>query len=51
MIYTALIADHLTVWAWLCNCRTQPDHILADIENARLEPETNLVYEMEIVNA
>lgn len=51
MVYAAIVVDDKTIWAWLCNCRNQPDHILADIANARLQPEVSLVYELEIANA
>lgn len=51
MVYAAIVVDDKTIWAWLCNCRNQPDHMLADIENARLQPGVSLVYELEVVNA
>ena len=50
MVYAAILVDGKTVWVWLCNCRNQPEHMLADIENARLDPNASLIYELEIVN-
>lgn len=50
MVYAAIVVDRQIIWAWLCNCRPQPDHVLVDIENARLVPLMSLVYELEIVN-
>lgn len=48
MVYTAFVIGPETIWAWICNCRRQPDHVLADIENARLQPLTSLTYEIEV---
>jgi hypothetical protein len=50
MVYAVINVDGQKIWAWLCNCRMQPDTMLADIENARREPGTSLIYELEIVN-
>ena len=50
MVYAAIVVDGKTIWAWMCNCRPQPESILADIENARLDPSISLVYELEIIN-
>lgn len=51
MVYTALITNGEAVWVWLCNCRIQPTHIHADVEDARKTPGMNLTYTLEIFNA
>lgn len=49
MVYAAIIIDGAPVWVWICNCRNQPDNISADVENARLDPFSSLVYEVEVI--
>jgi hypothetical protein len=51
MVYTVISTGFFSVWAWICNCRQQPEHMLADIENARLVPGGTLCYRLEIQDA
>lgn len=48
MVYAAFIVEGLTIWTWLCSCQSQPDFMLMDIANARLDPLITLIYELEI---
>ena len=51
MVYAAFVVNEIPVWVWLCNCRTQPENLLADIENARLIPGETLIYRLEVLHA